>query len=294
MQENIVDFLDYLRHERRYSIHTITSYENDLGEFLKYLIQAYEVEEVVEVNHFQIRSWLTDLMKKGVANSSIKRKVSSLKSFYKYLLRGGKIGFNPMEKIVSPKVKKSLPKSIDKFSMNELIDSIPFDTRDIKGVMDRAILLVFYHTGIRRAELIGLRVSNVNLTNNSLKVLGKGGKERIVPFSEELGIEITRYLELDKGSRDSVFLFSNSKGEELYPKYVYNVIHNFLKKVGVASQKSPHVLRHSFATNLLNNGADINAIKELLGHASLNATQIYTQNSIEELKSIHKLAHPKS
>ena len=294
MQKNINAFLDYLNHERNYSVHTIDSYNRDLNEFSEYLMEAYDSQSIKEINHFHIRSWLTLLMQNGIANSTIKRKVSSLRSFFKFLQKKSLVDLNPMEKIVSPKVKRSLPKSIDKFSMNELIDSIPFSEEDAKGAMNRVILLVFYHTGIRRAELIGLKVNDVNLSGNSLKVMGKGSKERLVPFSEELSAEIKRYLEIQEGMKGSDYLFSSAKGKKLYPKYVYNVIHDFLKNVESASQKSPHVLRHSFATNLLNNGADINAIKELLGHASLNATQIYTQNSIEELKSIHKLAHPKS
>ena len=294
MKEEIRDFLDYITHERKYSIHTIEAYSKDLGEFSAYAEESYSIKELQEITHFHIRSWLTQMLKKDIASSTVKRKVSSLKSFYKFLLKRNLIQSNPMDKVVAPKVKKSLPKFVDQRSLNELIDSIQFDASSFKSVQDRLILLVFYHTGIRRAELINLKEKDVDLLTSSLKVMGKGGKERIIPFSSELLKELRAYFDLKKKATDSIYVFSNKKGGKLYPKYVYNAVNQFLQVVGSASQKSPHIIRHSFATNLLNNGADINAIKELLGHASLNATQIYTQNSIEELKSIHKLTHPKS
>jgi len=287
-------FLDYITHERKYSIHTIEAYSKDLDEFSAYAGELYGLKKIQEITHFHIRSWLTEMLKNNMASSTVKRKVSSLKSFHKFLLKRNLIQSNPMDKVVAPKVKKSLPKFVDQRSLNELIDSIQFDASNIKSVQDRLILLVFYHTGIRRAELINLKEKDVDLLTSSLKVMGKGGKERIIPFSSELSKELRVYFDLKKKVTDSIYVFSNKKGGKLYPKYVYNAVNQFLQVVGSASQKSPHILRHSFATNLLNNGADINAIKELLGHASLNATQIYTQNSIEELKSIHKLTHPKS
>jgi integrase/recombinase XerC len=185
VQEEIMGFLDYITHERKYSIHTIEAYSKDLDEFSAYAGELYGLKKIQEITHFHIRSWLTEMLKNNMASSTVKRKVSSLKSFHKFLLKRNLIQSNPMDKVVAPKVKKSLPKFVDQRSLNELIDSIQFDASNIKSVQDRLILLVVYHTGIRRAELINLKEKDVDLLTSSLKVMGKGGKERIIPFSSE-------------------------------------------------------------------------------------------------------------
>ena len=199
-----------------------------------------------------------------------------------------------MDKVVAPKAVKSLPKFVNKNALNELIDSIEVNEDDLFEWQKKIILLIFYHTGIRRSELINLNISDIDVGQKYLKVLGKGNKERLVPFANELSKELDKFIALRKRKFEGSILIVNKKGEKVNPKYIYNVVSSFLSKINVASQVSPHVLRHSYATNLLNNGADINAIKELLGHANLNATQIYTQNSIESLKNIHRKMHPKS
>ena len=243
-----------------------------------------------------IRTWLAQLKSEGISSKTINRKISSLKSFFKYQLKQGLIEVSPMSTIISPKVGKRLPQFVEKKDMDTLFDHVEFPD-NWAGRTDRLLLQILYNTGIRQAELIGLKENQIDHLNNAIKVLGKGSKERIIPVSNTLMGVITTYSAEKKkqfSNADTAFLLVNEKGKKLYPKYVYNVAKKYLALVTTIDKKSPHILRHTFATHLTNNGADLNAVKELLGHSSLAATQIYTHNTIEKLKDIFKKAHPKA
>ena len=286
------NFIQYLQFEKRLSGHTLVAYTNDLTQFFKFLDTTYEIKNISEVNHTAIRSWIVSLMEQKITPRSVNRKITTLKTFYKFLLRQGVVVESPMLKILSPKTSKRLPVFVEKEKMDELIDNSGFGD-DFEGRRNKLIIELFYATGIRLSELINLKTSDVNLHSGQLKVLGKRNKERIVPFSNELKRSIEDYLEI-KIDSDVVEFFVSNSGKKLYEKFVYRLVNNYLSMVTTADKKSPHVLRHTFATNMLNNGADLNAIKELLGHANLSATQVYTHNTVEKLKNIHKQAHPKA
>ncbi len=290
---DITDFIAYLTYQKKFSAHSITAYKNDLNDFWKYLEQS-KIEALNEVNHILIRSWLVSLLESGMDARSVNRKISTLKSYYRFLIKEGQVTQNPMAKILSPKTTKKLPVFIDKTQMENLFDSTVFDT-DFEGQRNRLILLLFYYTGMRLSELIGLKKEAIDLSQNQLKVLGKRNKERIIPFTLDMHKEIENFLQLASPNYTaSPFLFSQKNGNKLQAKQVYTIVNSALSKVTTVHKKSPHILRHTFATHMLNNGADLNAIKEILGHANLSATQVYTHNSIEKLKNIHKLAHPKA
>lgn len=284
-------FILYIKHEKRMSSHTVKAYEADLEQVFKYISEVYEIEDLESINHLIIRSWVVSLMDDGMSPRTVNRKITSLKSFYRYLLRHQKIETNPMDKIISPKVAKPLPVFIEKDKMDNLLDRLEFST-DFEGVRDKLILSLFYATGIRLSELVNLKVLDVDLSLSQLKVLGKRNKERIIPYSIEMKTQLEDYIS-KRVDIDSPFLFVTNRGNKVYDKFVYRLVNNYLAKVTTMSKKSPHVLRHTFATHMLNNGADLNSIKELLGHASLSATQVYTHNSVERLKNIHKQAHPR-
>jgi integrase/recombinase XerC len=288
------DFLQYLEHEKKFSPHTVLSYTTDLQQFEIYLEKEVSGVGLIDVNYLQVRSWVAQLLDLGIAARTVNRKLSSLKSFYKYLLKNKKININPLQKIQGPKTPKRLPVFVDEKQMDSLFDDTEFDPGFI-GTRDKLILDMFYQTGIRRAELIGLKEQDVDLYNLSIKVLGKRNKERIIPISLGLKRNLEAYFEVKKkeGLNNPV-LFVNKKGRALNGPEVYKVVTHYLGEVTTLGKKSPHVLRHTFATHLLNNGADINAVKELLGHANLSATQIYTHNTIEKLKKTYKQAHPRS
>lgn len=289
----IDQFLDFLKHERKYSAHTLTAYSKDLTQFDDFLQIEFEVS-ILDANHSMVRSWMVYLVETGVSNRSINRKISALKSFYKNLLRLNKIEVNPMDKVEAPKMKKRLPAFFTEKEMQQLFLDVKYPD-DFSGVRDRLMLQYFYLTGIRLSELCGLKVRNIS--NNSIKVLGKRNKERLIPIPENLYKNTQEYLDkklmLDIGVEND-FLFITDRGKKIYPKFVYDKVKNYLSDVTNRSKRSPHVLRHTFATHMLNAGADLNAIKELLGHANLSATQVYTHNSIEKLKNIYKQAHPRS
>jgi integrase/recombinase XerC len=272
------------------------SYERDIRQFSDYLQEVYHVNDARAVVDVMIRSWLAELMDQGLVPKTINRKISSLKSFYKFLMRQEYIHLNPTLKIQGPKQNKRLPSFIEERKMDMLLETETDD--DFEGVRNQLILELFYATGIRRAELIGLLISNVNLASQQIKVLGKRNKERIIPVSANLIQQFEVYFKwrdtiVDNG-KDAGWVFLTKKGEKMYPKLVYRIVNTYLSTVSTQSKKSPHVLRHTFATHMLNNGADLNAVKELLGHASLSATQIYTHNTIEKLKKIYQQAHPKA
>jgi len=292
----IREFLNYLTFQKRYSRHTIISYENDLTGFFDFIVLQYNSLELAEISASVIRSWLASLKENKITSKTINRKISTLKSFFKYQLKMNKIEVNPVSAITSLKISRRLPSFVEQKDIKTLFNYVEFpDTWE--GKTNRLLLMIFYQTGIRLSELINIKESHVDTNKGSIKVLGKGNKERIIPINNTLVKEIERYIAEKKFSVNEAqkdFLFINSKGKKLYPKYVYNVVKKYIGDVSTNERKSPHVLRHTFATHLTNNGADINAIKELLGHASLASTQIYTHNSIDKLKEVHKLAHPKS
>ncbi|MFN3300622.1 MAG: tyrosine-type recombinase/integrase [Sediminibacterium sp.] len=288
------EFLNHLRFERRYSEHTIIAYQNDLEQFAQFLISQFDAPSLSAVTATFIRSWLAELKEDKISSRTINRKISSLKSFFKYCLKTDAIKQSPMGSIVSPRTSKRLPVYVEKKDMEQLFAHLPFSD-DWKGKTERLVLLLFYSTGMRLSELIHLKQSQIDPANGQLKVLGKGNKERILPIASPLMEQLVAYKNERPVEWVSVpQLFITEKGMPLQPRSVYGFVNARLKEITTIEKKSPHVLRHSFATHLMNNGADINAVKELLGHSSLAATQVYTHNSIEQLKAVYKKAHPKA
>lgn len=283
-------FFDYLSIEKRLSKHTVLAYSNDLSQCLKWLTESYEIKQVDDISHSYIRTWLASLMNSGLDSKSINRKISALKTYYKYLLKHQLAEKNPMLKVSSPKVSKKLPVFVTEDKMSEMLNDFE-NHLTAEDSLAEDLLSTLYHTGMRLSELISLKKSDVNISQMTIKVLGKGNKERIIPMTNDLTQIVSKYLSL---SIDSEFLYNTKKGEQLYPKFVYRSVNQLLNKYTTIKKKSPHILRHSIATHLLENGSELNAIKEILGHANLSATQIYTHNSIERLKKIYNLAHPKS
>jgi integrase/recombinase XerC len=251
-----------------------------------------------EITASIIRTWLASMKEKGMESRSINRKISTLKSFFKFQLKEGTVMASPMTTIISPKNKKRLPQYVDEKGTEVLFKYVEFDN-SWKGKTDQLIMQLLYNTGMRQAELVGLKESQIDKSNSQIKVLGKGNKERLIPVNRELVTQVVNYMQ-DKRKDfevfDTEFVLVNEKGKKLYPKYVYLTVKKYLseKDVTTIEKRSPHVLRHTFATHLMNNGADINAVKELLGHSSLAATQVYTHNTIDKLKGIYKKAHPKA
>jgi integrase/recombinase XerC len=297
LNQPVASFLSYLQFEKRYSSHTITAYEEDLQQFFTYLQEQFALQEpaLKEIASSFVRSWLASLKEAKNSAKTINRKISSLKSFFKYHLRTGELEQSPMTTIVSPKIPKRLPVYVEQKDTDTLFQHVEFP-ETWSGRTDRLILAIFYNTGMRRSELVNLKESQINAAANTIKVLGKGNKERVIPVSPVLITEINEYIASKKTieSSDRVFLLINEKGKQVHVQYVYNAVKSYLSLVTTVDKKSPHVLRHTFATHLTNNGADLNAVKELLGHSSLAATQIYTHNTIEKLKDIYKKAHPKA
>lgn len=289
-------FIQYISEQKKYSAHTQTAYAQDLLQFEDFITERYELS-FEGVQHLHAREYIVYLMDQGIGASSIGRKLSTLRSFYKYLQRQGVISRNPMLLVKAPKVAKKLPVFVDDHKMDELLDSTVVFDDSFPSVRDKMMMELFFGTGMRLSELIGMQESDFSCYEHTVKVLGKGNKERIVPISPQLSAQLEAFLELKRLQQfetKATALFVTDKGEALYPKYVYNKVKHYLALVSTQDKRSPHVLRHSYATSLLNRGADLNAIKELLGHASLAATQVYTHNSIERLKSIYKQAHPKA
>lgn len=289
----IEEFIRYIQFEKRYSVHTQVAYRNDLKQFEDYLSLQYE-GNLVAVSDVMIRSWMMHLIELGCSKRSLNRKLSSLRRFYKYCSHNGQIDVDPMQQIASLKVGRKIPSFISKSEMAALLDEIEYP-ENFEGYRDRAILEMFYNTGIRLSELIGVKLSDIDFNSKSVKVLGKRAKERIVPLVDSHLKNIKHYIlyreRLSLGL--DYYLFVTKSGEILYPKLVYRIVNSYLSKVTSVKQKSPHMIRHAFATHMLNDGADLNAIKEVLGHASLASTQIYTRSTAERLKEIYKQAHPR-
>ncbi len=295
-------YIDYLRFERRYSAHTILAYHTDLDDFTKFLSLQYSVTDLLQADHSLIRSWLVSLIERKISPRSINRKLSTLKSFYRYCQKQGLIKNSPMLKVVAPRISKQLPVFLTRDNLDDLLKKVEF-TPDYQGCRDKMIITLFYATGIRKSELVQIQLSDLDLQKGTLKVLGKRNKERIVPFGENVINMLKEYLEyrgefLTENSSELQnnihSLFVTSKGLPVYPRLVYNIVHKYLAIIALNSKLSPHVLRHTFATHMLDDGADLNAIKEILGHSSLAATQVYTHNTIEKLKTIYKQAHPRA
>ena len=288
-------FLDYLKFEKRYSKHTIISYQNDLEQFFSFLISQFDAPAIEKITSSFVRSWLAELKSDAMAAKSINRKISSLKSFFKHQLKNNLITQTPMAIIVSPKISKRLPSFVEEKNIETLFNHVTFSD-DWKGRTERLVLQLFYSTGMRLSELINLKEPQIDASNQQIKVLGKGNKERIIPIAKELIDGLQLYI----ADKQAIFEYQvsnvlvNEKGKQLQPRMVYGFVKKYLSQVTTIQKKSPHILRHSFATHLMNNGADLNAVKELLGHSSLAATQVYTHNTIEKLKEVFKKAHPKA
>lgn len=288
-------FLDQLKYERRLSPHTQLAYKKDLSDWSTYIAGEMGVDQLPEVNASQIRSWLASLRASGISSRSIVRKISALKSFYKFLLRKGVVEKNPLVQISSPKVSKSLPVFIREEEAAQMGQTLAIASEDWKGFNARLLVTLFYYTGMRLSELINLKEEQLELSRSQLKVLGKGNKERIIPLHADLIALIKEYIQKkqDQFTSTESYLLLTESGKKLYPRYAWQLVNQVLGAATTVQKKSPHVLRHSFATHLLNNGADLNAVKELLGHSSLAATQVYTHNTIEKLKEVHRKAHPR-
>lgn len=292
----IQSFIDYLKFEKRYSIHTIISYQTDLSSFFDYLGRQYGNLQLTEITHSFIRSWLAELKEQKLTSKSINRKISTLRSFFRYHLKRGAITVMPTVNIIAPKISKRLPVFIKEADTKQLLETLSASTEDWKTLNARMLISLFYATGMRLSELINLKEKQLDPARSQLRVLGKGNKERIIPVSKELFDEISNYQVLKRKTfeaKEEVLLVTE-RGRRLYPKYAWLLVNKYLGQASTLDKKSPHVLRHTFATHLMNNGADLNAVKELLGHASLAATQVYTHNTIEKLKDVHKKAHPKA
>ena len=288
-------FTNYLQYEKRFSAHTLSAYLQDLQQFQKFLFQS-ELD-FAAVKHHDVRSWIVDLLDKQAEPRSVQRKLSTLRTFYKFLLREMLVEANPTLQVKAPRVSKILPVFIEDSNLNNLLDNAEVFGEGFEGLRDRVVLELLFGTGIRLAELITLSDADVNLYEQTIKVFGKRSKERIIPVNVSLMKLLKQYIE-EKSKQNfqnlSQKLLVTSEGKAAYPKLIYRIVKKYLAYISTNGKKSPHVLRHSFATSLLNKGADLNAIKELLGHASLAATQVYTHNSVERLKTIYKQSHPKA
>jgi integrase/recombinase XerC len=296
-QFSIQSFIDYLKFEKRYSAFTIRSYQDDLVQFTGFLETNFGDLTVKAVEPAFIRSWLASLKDAGVTARTINRKISTLRSFFKYQLKQGVIEATPMVNIATPKISKRLPVFIKEGDLSNLTKALVTVTEDWNSLNTKMLITIFYTTGMRLSELINLKENQVDFSKKQIKVLGKGNKERLIPAGEKLLQEIRDYISEKKKNfekTDSVLLVTAS-GKKMYGKYAYNLVKKILEsEVKFLDKKSPHVLRHTFATHLMNNGANLDAVKELLGHASLSSTQVYTHNTIEKLKNVYKKAHPKA
>ncbi|MEI6347390.1 MAG: tyrosine-type recombinase/integrase [Bacteroidota bacterium] len=290
-------FLQYLVTERRYSSHTIRAYRSDLDQFALYFSLQYEMTEITLATSVHIRSFVAWLIEHKTTSRSVNRKLTCLRSFYKYCIRQGILIKTPMSKVVSPRNSKRLPYFIEQQNMETLFHDIIFDD-SFSGYRNKAILESFYGTGMRLSELQTLKIYDVDFDNQTLKVLGKRNKERIIPFGITMKKTILDYIQIKNESFENLeqsdFLFVNNKGNQLNSKSIYIIVRKYIDQITTIGKRSPHVLRHTFATHMLNEGAELNAIKEILGHSSLSSTQIYSHNTISRLKNIYKQAHPRA
>lgn len=293
----VEQFLTYLQHEKRYSKHTVQSYGSDLLQFKDFVWTTFEAD-LKDVSHQMAREFIVYLLEEvKTSESSVARKLSTLRSYYKFCMRTGLLSNNPISQVKAPKLPKRLPVFVEDHKLDELLDSEFFFDNSFSSVRDKMVIELLFGAGIRLAELLSLKDSDINFYDQNIKVLGKRNKERIIPVTKMLVNQLKEYLDLklvQNFHNKTGVLFVTDKGADAYPKLIYRIVQKYLSFISTQDKKSPHVLRHSYATSLLNRGADLNAIKELLGHASLAATQVYTHNSVERLKSIYKQAHPKA
>ncbi|MDX1327983.1 MAG: tyrosine-type recombinase/integrase [Arenibacter sp.] len=288
-------FISYLSLEKNYSPHTVLAYKNDVLEFSDFVVHRFQMVDIDEANYALIRSWIIDLVESGLSNRSVNRKVASLKAYYKFLLKTERLSVNPLAKHRALKTPKKVEVPFSEQEMEKVLSQMVYENT-FEGKRNKLIIELLYATGIRRAELIGLRMQDVNVSENTIKVLGKRNKERIIPLLDSVKQSFLVYREAREELqtvRDHAYVFLTSKGNKVYETLVYRIVNRYLSEVSVKVKKSPHILRHTFATHLLNQGADLNAVKELLGHSSLASTQVYTHNSIAELKKVY-LAHPRN
>ncbi|RYD57711.1 MAG: integrase [Sphingobacteriales bacterium] len=290
----VTDFLRYLKFEKRYAAHTIAAYEKDLEQFSAFLLSSFDNDDILTVSHFHIRSWLAGLKDAGQQERTINRKMSSLNSFYKYLLRQQQVKKNPVRQLHALRLPERLPVYVKEQETDRLLEEESFG-EGFKGFTDRLICELLYQTGMRRAELLQLKETDIEWSLDQVRILGKGNKERLVPIGDMLKDSLKTYIAEKKNieNADLSHLLILENGQPLYAGYIYRTVKNYLGMVTTLKKKSPHILRHTFATHLLNNGANIQAIKDLLGHSSLAATQVYTHNNIDKLKEIHKMSHPR-
>lgn len=294
MSATITRFIEFLRYEKKFSNNTLISYKNDLDQFSTFILGEFELDKISEVSHNHIRSWISSLIQDKILTRSINRKLSTLKSYFKFLRKEGVLITSPLLKIQSPKTSKTLPVFVDESKMEKLTHFIT-DNSPYANMLIFLIVELLYQTGMRRSELINLKERDFDIFNCTVKVLGKRNKERIIPISNELKKMIENYLKLkSENNFVSENLILSEKGKKINEKFVYNTVKTKLAEISTLKKKSPHILRHTFATHMLNNGADINAVKELLGHSSLAATQVYTHNTADKLKKAHKAAHPRA
>lgn len=293
---DVQQFLDYLKFEKRYSAHTILSYTNDLTSFYGFISKQFGEIKMEDITHFFVRSWIASLNEEGCNAKSINRKISTLRSYFKYHLRQENLKQSPMGNIISPRIPRRLPVFVKENEVKDLVEGLNASTENWKSLNTQLLISLLYATGMRLSEMINLRDKQVDRSRNQIKVLGKGNKERIIPISKEMMELIGNYQDARRKEfgRGEDHLLVTEKGKKMYAKYVYLLVNKHLKEIKTLEKKSPHVLRHTFATHLTNNGADLNAVKELLGHSSLASTQVYTHNTIEKLKNVHKNAHPKA
>lgn len=293
---SLKSFTDYLLLEKNYSVHTITSYKKDLESFEAFILNEYQTTSIDQVNYQQIRNWIVSLVDSGISNRSINRKISSLNSYYKFLLKINVVETNPLTKHKALKTNKKVQIPFSEQEMNTVLDELTLET-DFEGLRNKLIVELFYATGIRRIELIQIKLSDIDLHNKTLKVLGKRNKERYIPLISSVIDSLNLYI-IERNTltslKDKEYLFLTKKGVKIYETLVYRIINDYFSKASSKVKRSPHILRHSFATHLLNQGANLNAVKELLGHSSLAATQVYTHNSISELKKVYSNTHPRS
>lgn len=288
-------FLDYLELEKNHSLHTVKAYKNDLNEFSEFISKEYEITDLKEVNYPLVRAWVVRLVDLGLSNSSVNRKISSLKAFYRFLLKTKQLKVSPLTKHKALKTSKKIQLPFSETEMEAALAQLPAE--GFEGLRNRLMVELFYSTGIRRSELINLKLQNLDLSAGLLKVRGKGNKERFIPVLPSVAVSVRAYLperKLIENDQSESFLFLTSRGVKVYDSLVYRTINNYFRGVSSKIKKSPHILRHSFATHLLNQGAHLNAVKELLGHSSLAATQVYTHSSMAELNKVYRSAHPRN
>ena len=291
---SITHFIQYLVHEKKYSEHTTTAYQNDLITFKEFCIDQYGEQDILDVHYGQIRSWIVNMVHNNISNRSINRKVSSLKTYYKFLIKTKQIKESPLLKHKALKVSKRVLVPFSQEEIELVLQELDVDA-DFESIRNKLIVELLYSTGMRRAELVQLKIGAIDLSNGTVKVLGKRNKERYIPLLDSVQKTLKKYIE----SRNEIdttedYLLLTKKGNKVYPNLVYRIINDYFSAVSTKVKKSPHVIRHSFATHLLNEGADLNSVKELLGHSSLASTQVYTHNSLSELKKVYQKAHPRS